>query len=190
MTDGGAGAVEVVEEAGGLGDVEVTVLADVTTVFERAAEVYGPQKGASPAQVDELTRRLLALAETLPRDPRGVAMTGAAGGLAGGLWAALGARLVRGAPFVLDAVGFDARLRRVPQRSPAKAGSTGRRSKGKVVAEVAARCRDQGRDCHAVVGRSELAADELRELGITRVHQATTRAELEEIGYLLALDAR
>ena len=39
-------------------------------------------------------------------------MTGAAGGLSGGLWAAFGAELVAGASFVLDAVGFDARARR------------------------------------------------------------------------------
>ena len=37
-------------------------------------------------------------------------MTGAAGGLAGGLWARLGAELVAGAPFVLDALDFDRRL--------------------------------------------------------------------------------
>ncbi len=39
-------------------------------------------------------------------------MTGAAGGLSGGLWAAFGAELQAGAPFVLDAVEFDRRLRR------------------------------------------------------------------------------
>jgi glycerate 2-kinase len=189
-TDGGAGAVEVVEEAGGLGDVDVTILADVTTAFERAAEVYGPQKGASPAQVDGLTRRLLALAEALPRDPRGVAMTGAAGGLAGGLWAALGARLVRGAPFVLDAVGFDARLRLATATVTGEGRLDRQTFEGKVVAEVAARCRHHGRECHAVVGSSELSADDLRELGIARLHEATTRAELEEVGYLLAPEAR
>ena len=48
---------------------------------------------------------------TLPRDPRGVPMTGAAGGLAGGLWAAFDAELGSGAAFVLDALGFDARVR-------------------------------------------------------------------------------
>ena len=38
-------------------------------------------------------------------------MTGAAGALAGGLWALRGARLVPGAAYVLDAVGFEARMR-------------------------------------------------------------------------------
>ena len=38
-------------------------------------------------------------------------MTGAAGGLSGGLWAEFGAELVAGSAFVLDAVGFDRRMR-------------------------------------------------------------------------------
>src|SRR3954447_5311603 len=86
-TDGGWGAIEAIREAGGLGDAEVEVLCDVTTPFEAAAEVFGPQKGADAAAVGRLARRLDALAPRLRRDPRGVPMTGAAGGLAGGLWA-------------------------------------------------------------------------------------------------------
>ena len=38
-------------------------------------------------------------------------MTGAAGGLSGGLWAAHGAVLEAGAPWILDALGFDERMR-------------------------------------------------------------------------------
>lgn len=76
---------------------EVIVVCDVTTPFERAAEVYAPQKGASPEAVQRLTARLDALAQAFARDPRGVAMTGAAGGLSGGLWARYGAALVPGA---------------------------------------------------------------------------------------------
>src|ERR1035441_7703535 len=98
--DGGAGAIEGIESRGGLGGARLTVLADVSTPFERAAEVFAPQKGADAAAVERLSRRLQEQAAGLPRDPRGVAMTGAAGGLAGGLWAMYGARLVPGAPSI------------------------------------------------------------------------------------------
>src|SRR5438128_278283 len=81
-------------EAGGPGGARLTVLCDVRTTFERAAAVYGPQKGADPAAVRRLARRLDELARDLPRDPRGMPMGGAAGGLSGGLWAAFGAHLV------------------------------------------------------------------------------------------------
>ena len=108
-TDGGAGALEALEEAGISPELEV--LCDVRTPFEKAPSVFGPQKGADPALVERLERRLHELAAKLRRDPRGEPMTGAAGGLSGGLWAAHGARLVAGAPYVLDAIGFDPLMR-------------------------------------------------------------------------------
>jgi glycerate kinase len=112
-TDGGRGALEAIEEAGGLGDLEVVVACDVETRFVAAAEGFGPQKGATPVQVAELRDRLVSFAaELLART--GVDVTalpggGAAGGLAGGL-AALGARLVPGFDVVAESVGLRHRL--------------------------------------------------------------------------------
>lgn len=106
-TDGGAGAVRAIRERGGLRGARLTVLTDVTTTFADAARVFGPQKGASPEQVIELTARLNAQAASFPKDPRGIPRTGAAGGFAGGLWAHFGAGLADGAGRVLDALGFD-----------------------------------------------------------------------------------
>src|SRR6201994_4546501 len=135
-----AAAITAIERAGGLGDAKLVILCDVRTPFEDAARVFGPQKGADADQVRRLTARLNAQARRLPRDPRGEPMTGAAGGpprglgagcgghaargpprgepmtgaaggLSGGLWAACGAQLVSGSSFVLDEVGFDARMR-------------------------------------------------------------------------------
>ena len=72
--------------------------------------MFGPQKGADAAAVDELERRLEQLADRyrsdLGVDVRRLRGGGAAGGLAGGL-AALGARLVPGAELVAEAVGLD-----------------------------------------------------------------------------------
>ena len=45
-TDGGAGAIEALHEHGGLRGAKLVVLCDVRTPFERAARVFGPQKGA------------------------------------------------------------------------------------------------------------------------------------------------
>ncbi|MDR7328988.1 glycerate kinase [Corynebacterium guangdongense] len=106
-TDGGVGAVRAITERGGTRGTRLTVLTDVTTPFEHAAVVFGPQKGATPAQVGELTARLNELASSFPKDPRGLARTGAAGGFSGGLWAHFDAELVDGAGRVLDVLGFD-----------------------------------------------------------------------------------
>ncbi|MGH8972752.1 MAG: glycerate kinase family protein [Acidimicrobiia bacterium] len=111
MTDGGLGAVTALDWS--LAGVEVTVACDVETPFLDAAATFGPQKGATPAQVALLQRRLERLAEVY-RDRRGTDVTGlrhagAAGGLAGGL-AALGARLEPGFDVVARTCGLEAAL--------------------------------------------------------------------------------
>lgn len=89
------------------------VACDVTIPFVDAAERFAPQKGATPAQVKLLHRRLERLAQVYEEehgvDVRQLPGAGAAGGLAGGL-AAAGARLVGGFEVVADEVGLDETL--------------------------------------------------------------------------------
>ncbi|HEY3832174.1 MAG TPA: glycerate kinase [Acidimicrobiia bacterium] len=110
-TDGGLAAIEALHWS--LGGVDTTVACDVQTRFVDAADVYGPQKGASPAQVGLLRRRLEMLADQYEArtgvDVRVIDGAGAAGGLAGGL-AALGARIEPGFDVVANAVGLDDQL--------------------------------------------------------------------------------
>jgi glycerate kinase len=191
-TDGGAGAVEALTEAGlipgdgsAAGRIEMDVVCDVRVPFERAPSVYGPQKGADAATVERLERRLDELAASFPRDPRGVAMTGAAGGLSGGLWAALGATLVPGAAYVLDAIGFDARMRGSAFVVTGEGSLDEQTLQGKIVGEVATRCRQGGVTCHAIVGRNRLDPFGERIIDLASVTEATTLDELRRAGAAL-----
>jgi glycerate 2-kinase len=179
-TDGGAGAVEALEEAGV--SVEMDVLCDVRTPFEDAARVFGPQKGADAAMVGKLTQRLDRLAERYKRDPRGEPMTGAAGGLAGALWAEHGARLRDGPEFVLGALGFDERMRASAFVVTGEGRIDEQTLQGKLVGEVATRCRQAGVPCHGVVGKIELDPFSERILDFASLREATTLEELEEAG--------
>ncbi len=185
-TDGGAGAVRAIRRGGGLGAAKLVVLCDVRTPFEDAAHVFGPQKGANPDQVRRLTARLHSFARRLERDPRGLAMTGAAGGLSGGLWAAFGAALVPGASFVLDAIGFDSRIRAARAVVTGEGRLDGQSLVGKAVSEVATRARQAGVPCYAIVGRSELDAFGARILDLETIWEAGTLAELRAAGRRLA----
>jgi glycerate kinase len=182
-TDGGAGALEVLEEA--RVDIDIDVLTDVRTPFEKAASVFGPQKGADRSTVKRLERRLHRLAEAFRLDPRGEPMTGAAGGLSGGLWAQLGARLVPGAAYVLDAIGFDERMRAAAFVVSGEGRLDEQTLQGKIVGEVATRCRQGGVACHAVVGENALDPFQERILDLASVTEATTLEELEEAGRAL-----
>ena len=99
--DAGTGLLEVVGEL----PVPARVACDVTATLLEAPRLFGPQKGAGPAEIAELERRFAAREELVSiRHKPG---SGAAGGLGAAL-AFLGAELVPGAALVLDAVGFDA----------------------------------------------------------------------------------
>ena len=180
-TDGGAGALEALEDV----DVELEILCDVRTPWEQAASVYGPQKGADPETVKRLERRLEELAERAPRDPRGEPMTGAAGGLSGGLWAFRGARLFQGAPYVLDAVGFDERMRESAFVVTGEGKLDDQTLQGKILGEVATRCRQGGVPCHAVVGKNALEPFKARILDLASVREAGTETALREAGRAL-----
>ncbi len=185
-TDGGFGAIEAIDRAGGLGHARLVVCCDVRTPFEEAAARFGPQKGADAAAVRALGRRLHRLARRLPRDPRGTPMTGAAGGLAGGLWARFGAHLQPGAPLVLDTLGFDARLRAARAVIVGEGQLDRSTLEGKAAGEIATRARQIGVPAHAIVGRNALTRFDARILDLQAIIEAGDEPALEAAGARLA----
>ena len=113
-TDGGYGALRAIGTPARLKAVEFLVACDVDTLFVDAAEVFAPQKGATPAQVRLLRGRLERLAQLYGAehgiDVSTIPGSGAAGGLAGAL-AALGATLMPGFDIVAEETGFDEAVR-------------------------------------------------------------------------------
>jgi glycerate kinase len=185
-TDGGAGALEAIAQAGGIGSVRIVVLCDVRVPFEQAAEVFGPQKGADAAMVAALTRRLHEQAEGFARDPRGVPMSGCAGGLSGALWAQLDATLAPGAGWVLDALSVDARLRAARAAITGEGRLDAQTATGKLIAELVSRARNAGVPAHAIVGTSAAEPATLEQIGLASVREATTLAEIEAAAATLA----
>jgi glycerate kinase len=184
-TDGGRGALEALgarftQQRADLETlrqtlrrVRLAVACDVRNPLlgpDGAAAAFAPQKGADPETVAKLERRLADWAKlarhSTGRDPSAEPMAGAAGGLAGGLWAFAGAALRPGAALVLDVAGFDA----LAYESFAVVTGEGRLDEqtlgGKAVFEVATRCRQGGVPCYAVVGADGLDAFEHRLLNL------------------------
>lgn len=122
------------------------------------ARVFGPQKGATTAQVEELSAALENWAFVLTRDaavpdcdPRSGPGTGASGGLGAGL-AALGARLLPRFDVLLDHLDLDARLARADLVVTAEGALDHQTPRGKVPAEVARRAKLHGRPVLALAG--------------------------------------
>ncbi len=178
-SDGGRGAIEAIESGGGLPGAELIVLADVEPVFEDAAVVFGPQKGASPTQVELLTDRLIEMAAGFPRSPLGMARMGAGGGIAGGLWATFGAEVVSGADYVLETIGFDRRLSRASCVLVGEGQLDHQSLDGKIVGNILERTKRAKVPCHAIVGRCALSEEDIRSAGFASVQTASTLDQIE-----------
>jgi glycerate kinase len=147
-TDGGEGlALALADAAQG---AELVAALDVRNPLlgpDGAAAVFGPQKGATPAQVAALEARLAALALPTADLPG----AGAGGGI-GAMLMALGARAVRGADLVADAAGLDGLLAEADLCITAEGRIDRGTLAGKVVATVADKCARASVKCIAVGG--------------------------------------
>lgn len=163
-TDGGFGAIRAINAIARLKRVELLVACDVDTRFADAARVFGPQKGATNAEIKMLERRLDRLmqmfSEDFSFDVSSVPGGGAAGGLGGAL-AALGGRLVSGVELVADEIDLFDHLEGGPEHDRVDLVITGEGRldatsfDGKVVGGVASFAADAGIETVAVVGSAD-----------------------------------
>lgn len=187
-TDGGLGALTALHDAGVV-PARVSVLTDVTTVFNDAARIFGPQKGADPALVHQLTQRLVGLAAGYSRDPNDVPGSGAAGGFAGGMWAQHAAQIVPGADFVLDNCGFDEAVRGATAIVVGEGRLDSQTLAGKIISAI---LRRRG-DCpvYAVVGSvGDYEGEDFQSVMVASDAAAMTRAGAEIAGLTRRFDRR
>lgn len=159
-TDGGLGALRAMNPLQRFRGIDLTVACDVETRFTDAAAVFGPQKGASAAQIKLLEARLERLVQVY-RDEHGVDLSdvpraGAAGGLAGGL-AAVGASLVDGFSAVADAVGLVDHIEGADLVITGEGKLDDQSFEGKVVGGVAGLAAEFGTPVVAVAGLIDLS---------------------------------
>jgi glycerate 2-kinase len=157
-TDGGFGAIRAITAIARLRQVELLVACDVTTTFIDAATVFGPQKGASRAQVAMLTRRLERLTQVFLQDfgvdVASIPGGGAAGGLGGAL-AALGGTLLPGFELVADELDLYDHLEGADFVITGEGCLDDSSSAGKVVGGVASIAAEVGIPVLAIVGSDE-----------------------------------
>lgn len=154
-TDGGFGAIRGMPPRARMKGVELIVACDVETKFAQAAEVFGPQKGASKAQVKLLTRRLERL-QQIYRDEYGVDVSdlsgaGAAGGLAGGL-VAMGGRIEPGFDVLAEWMGLGELLEDADLVVTGEGKLDATSFQGKLVGGVSSWAKDEDVPVLAVVG--------------------------------------
>jgi len=171
-TDGGFGAIRAITAIARLKRVELLIACDVTTTFTDAARVFAPQKGATPAEVKMLTRRLERMvqmfADDFDVDVSAIPGGGAAGGLGGAL-AALGGTLVPGFELVADEVDLYDHLEGADLVITGEGRLDDTSFAGKVVGGVHQIAQDMGIGTLAVVGAvaAGTRADQLDVVSLT-----------------------
>jgi glycerate kinase len=179
--DGGAGLREVVDTL----PVETVVACDVSSPLlgkRGAARAFGPQKGASPEQVEELERRLAGDATLAPYAE--LAGAGAAGGL-GAAFAALGGRLVPGAELVIEAIRLRERLRGAELAVTGEGTVDASSLQGKATGRIVGLCAELGVRCVVFGGHVHAGFAGAETVGLSGDRDRAS-ADLEELGERLA----
>jgi len=166
--------------------VSVMVASDVTNPLtgpQGATYTYGPQKGADPDAVRELDAALAHLAEVISRDlGKQVADfpgAGGAGGAGAGLVAFLNARLVPGAPLIVDASGFTLALQGTSLVITGEGRVDGQTAFGKAPGEVAKRAKAAGIPTLLLAGSRGPDWESLSSMGVTSVVTLAQEADPE-----------
>jgi glycerate kinase len=156
-----------------LAGADLILLSDVTnplTGAMGAAHVFGPQKGATPAMVEQLEANLAHFAAIIKRDV-GVEVqdlpgSGAAGGLGAGLVGCVGARLLPGGATIIELLGYEARLQGVDLIITGEGKLDSQTVGGKAVQAIAHSARRLGIPVVALAGLIEADPETLAQLGI------------------------
>ncbi len=136
-----------------------------------AAHTYAAQKGATPEEVALLERKTHHFAQLLEHT-MGCAVasipgSGAAGGMGAGAMVFLGARLVPGAAWLLDEIGFDQYLTQAHWLITGEGQFDAQTAHGKLIATVAARAQHREVGVVVLCGSLEATPEQIRAMGVT-----------------------
>lgn len=142
-----------------------------------AAEIFGPQKGATPGQVRQLDRGLRNLAERTEQeigmDLKDIPGMGAAGGFALPFVAFMGAEIRSGIEFVLDVLRFDEKLVGSDLVITGEGRTDAQSAMGKAISAVARRAHEAAVRVAVISGALGDGAEKMFALGVDDLVQAT-----------------
>lgn len=161
----------------------ITLLCDVTNPLfgpNGAAYVYARQKGATEEQVAYLDNGLRNFGHLIFQET-GVEVadlpgSGAAGGIAASLVGLFGAKLENGFTAIAELTGLEAQIQMSDYVISGEGKLDGQSLQGKVVDGVAALCRKHGKLLFLFVGKNELSAQAVQQLGPKAVFSISEKA--------------
>ena len=183
--------IEKIDSSGAdprLKDKQIIVMSDVINPLcgeSGAAAIYGPQKGATPRQVDELDKGLKHLAEIIKAqmgiDLEGLPGAGAAGGLGAGLVAFAGADIRSGIKTVLELADFEKKLEWADIVITGEGKIDTQSVLGKVISGISQMAKKKNIPVIAVSGAIEYGAEVMYDKGVSTMEAAVCKTmQLDE----------
>jgi glycerate kinase len=170
-----------------LKNTDIEIICDVENLLlgpKGAAAVYGPQKGASPAQVKELEKGLEIFADNIRKytgkDIRKIKGGGAAGGISAGMHALFGAELKPGIDVVFSLVGLEDKIRNADLVITGEGKIDSQTAYGKAPAGVAKLAKKHGIPCIALCGCAGRNLTRLKKIGIVSIFPISKEAKNSE----------
>jgi glycerate 2-kinase len=124
-----------------------------------ATRVFGPQKGATPDQIQQLELALVRLADVVEQefgfDYRDEPGAGAAGGLGFGLMSFCGAKIRLGFEVVAEAADFESKMKNADVVITGEGSLDRQTFEGKTAAGIAGLARKLGKPVFAIAGRTD-----------------------------------
>ena len=150
---------------------------------EGAAEVFGPQKGATPEEVVLLEDGMQSLNNIIKRDYgidlSSIKGTGAAGGLGGAFHAFLDGRLQSGIGMVLDAIGFEEQIKDADLIITGEGKIDSQTCRGKVISGITSVAAKHGVPVIAIAGIVDMSEKEIEDAGLLAAFQIGPRPQNE-----------
>lgn len=157
-------------------DFQLTILCDVVNPFtgeNGATMIYGPQKGATSAMVQELEAGMIHFQKLLSKMVGGDYLilpgTGAAGGLGGALQVFCKGTLTSGIDAVLEQTGFEQLIQDADAVITGEGKVDHQTLNGKVVYGVLKRCKAQNVPVYVLAGTAGEGASRLLEEGVAAI---------------------
>jgi glycerate kinase len=166
----------VLPESDLLEDIQFTVACDVKSTFigaEGAAHVFAKQKGASDDEIDLLEEGLKHLDDVfikfMGRSVAEEAFAGAGGGIGGGCDIFLGARLLSGIDYFIEAIELEKTLTEADILITGEGRLDESTFQGKVISRLIELARKHGVKVYAICGETNLPIKDLNAMGIDRM---------------------
>ena len=165
-------------------DYKLTILCDVDNPLygpQGAAKIYGPQKGATVAEINYLDKAAIGYSEIIKeefgKDIAGLNGGGAAGGIAAGLFGMLSdVSIIRGFDFIADVLELEEHIQQADFVITGEGKFDEQSLRGKVVGRMMSLCRSHKKPLSIIAGSIDLSGARCQSFGIKSYHTLIERA--------------